>query len=181
MFRHTVDRELTLRQVTPDDAPALFALIDEQRDWLRTWLPWVDLSTGIEITRGFTENALAAYHRDGMVTAVLVVDGAVGGVCGLHALDHTNKSTSLGYWLSRDLQGRGLMTRAVRALADHVFRDLRFHRLEIRCAVGNAPSRGIPTRLGFREEGVARGAELVNGTFLDLVVYAMLDDEWDEA
>ena len=45
----------------------------------------------------------------------LVADSAIAGVLGLHGLDRDNRSTSMGYWLARSAQGRGLMTRRGRA------------------------------------------------------------------
>jgi RimJ/RimL family protein N-acetyltransferase len=81
-------------------------------------------------------------------------------------------------WLSADEQGRGTMTEAVRALVDHAFGPWNLHRVEIGAAVGNARSRAIPERLGFRPEGVRRRAERVGDRFLDLVVYAMLAADW---
>ena len=55
------------------------------------------------------------------------------------------------------------------------------NRIEIRAAVGNARSRAIPERLGFREEGTLREAELVDGAALDIVVYSMLASQWRAA
>ena len=49
---------------------------------------------------------------------------------------------------------------------------------EIRAAVGNARSRALPQRLGFREEGILREAERVGDAYLDVVVYSVLASEW---
>ena len=46
--------------------------------------------------------------------------------------------------------------------------------MEIRVAAENRPSRAIPERLGFRMEGTRRQAELVDGRYLDSVIYATL-------
>ena len=63
-------------------------------------------------------------------------------------------------------------------MIEYAFRDLNMNRIEIRCGTGNAKSRAIPERMGFKNEGVARGSEWLHDRFIDLVVYAMLADEW---
>jgi ribosomal-protein-serine acetyltransferase len=50
--------------------------------------------------------------------------------------------------------------------------------VEIRCATGNTRSCAIPERLGFSREGVLREAEWVNGRFLDLVVWSLLEQDY---
>ena len=84
----------------------------------------------------------------------------------------------IGYWISVAEEGRGLVTRAVRALMDVGFGDLGLHRIEIRAGVDNLRSRAIPERLGFVREGIERGGERGANGFYDLVVYATLEDEW---
>jgi ribosomal-protein-serine acetyltransferase len=70
------------------------------------------------------------------------------------------------------------MTSAVRVLVGHALSTWDLNRVEIRVAVPNWRSRAIPERLGFREEGILRQAELVDGSYLDTVVYAMLKEDW---
>ena len=102
------------------------------------------------------------------------MDGRLAGCVGLHGIDRSHLSTAIGYWIAGEFEGRGLMTRAVRVLVEHAFGDLGLHRVEIRCAVGNARSRAIPERLGFRQEGILRGAERAAGRHLDIAVYGRL-------
>jgi len=66
------------------------------------------------------------------------------------------------------------MTEAVRALVDHAFGTWRLHRIELGAATGNARSRAVAERVGFREEGVRRDSERHGDDWLDMVVYAML-------
>ena len=56
----------------------------------------------------------------------------------------------------------------------HALTAWELHRVEIRVATGNARSRAIPERLGFRREGTLRGAERHGERFLDLDVFALL-------
>jgi ribosomal-protein-serine acetyltransferase len=166
-----------LRLLDEGDADELYRLIDENRAHLAYWLPWAADHTP-EATRQFirlTQRQAAA--NDGF-QAALVCEGAIVGVAGFLAVSWPHGSTSIGYWLSERHQGRGLMTSAVRALIEHAFGEWDLHRVEIRAATGNARSRRIPERLGFREEGVLRGAERIGERYNDLTVYGILAPEW---
>jgi ribosomal-protein-serine acetyltransferase len=168
-----------LRAFEETDAEELFALTDAHRDHLAPWLPWVPLTTSPAVSLEFirmTRRQLA--DDDGMQLALVDTDGSLAGVAGFHRFDWANRATSIGYWLAADRQGRGLMTAAVRGLLNHGFGGRGLHRVEIAAAVGNARSRAIPERLGFREEGVRREAERHGDAYLDLVVYALLAPEW---
>jgi ribosomal-protein-serine acetyltransferase len=143
---------------------------------------WASTDRTVETTLGFiraTRRQIA--DNDGLQTAVVDPGGAIVGVVGVHHLDWANGKTSIGYWLARDAQGRGVMTAAVRAYVDYAFTTLGLHRVEIEAAVENVRSRAIPQRLGFREEGIRREVERVGERRLDRVVYAVLADEWPGA
>ena len=47
-----------------------------------------------------------------------------------------------------------------------------------RAATGNAKSRAVPERLGFRLEGVARQSEWLYDHYVDHAIYAMLLEDW---
>jgi ribosomal-protein-serine acetyltransferase len=109
---------------------------------------------------------------------VVEVDGQIVGVVGFHAIDWINRSTSIGYWLTAEAQGRGLMSAAVRVLVDHAFRVWELHRVTIEVVVGNERSRAIPERLGFTQEAVLKEAKLIRDSYEDTRLYAMLAPDW---
>jgi ribosomal-protein-serine acetyltransferase len=117
-------------------------------------------------------------ENNGLQTAIVDPGGRIVGMVGFHGVDWMHRTSSIGYWLARDEQGRGTMTEAVRAYVDYGFATLKVNRISIRAAVENARSRAIPQRLGFREEGVLRGVERIGERTLDGVVYAMLAADW---
>lgn len=152
------------------DANELYALTEKNRARLREWLPWADGVKGPEDTLRFLRATRGERDRQ----FCLRVDGRIAGCVGLHAIERTHGTAFVGYWITGELEGRGFVTKAVRAVVEHAFKDLGLHRVEIRCAVGNARSRAVPERLGFRQEGLLRGAELVLGRRLDVALYARL-------
>ena len=88
------------------------------------------------------------------------------------------RRAEIGYWLDKDLQGRGIITRAARALTTYAITELGLNKVEIHAAAGNTASRAVPERLGFTQEGIIRQSEWLNGQAHDLVVYGMVAGEW---
>src|SRR5690606_11605413 len=126
----------------------------------------------------FISTTLAQIASDNGFHTAIRWSGRIVGIVGTHRIDWANKATSLGYWLDKDAQGRGIMTRACAAYIDHLFGELQLHRIEIHCATENSKSRAILERLGFVAEGIARDSERVNGRFVSHVVYSLLSSEW---
>jgi ribosomal-protein-serine acetyltransferase len=172
-----VSDDCHLRLLEEADAEELYRLIEANRAYLARWMPWAAGQTP-ETTLEFIRLTLRQAAANDGFQAALVCDGAIIGMVGFHGVNWPHGSTTVGYWLDERHQGRGLMTRAVRALVDHAFGEWDLHRVEIRAATDNHRSRAIPERLGFREEGVQREAERIGERYNDLAVYGLLAPEW---
>jgi ribosomal-protein-serine acetyltransferase len=177
VIERSISEGVRLRRLAESDAAELYALIATNRDHLARWMPWA-----ADETERSTLDFIRLTHRqiadnDGIRTAV-IVDGQIAGVVGVHGISWTHATTSIGYWLAENFQGRGAMTAAVRAYTDHAFHVWSLNRMELRCSVENARSGAIAQRLGFHREGVLRQAETVGGRRHDVSVYSMLAAEW---
>jgi ribosomal-protein-serine acetyltransferase len=180
VLRRELPGGYALRLLEEVDAEELAALVVANRDHLVPWMPWAGSERTAEDVLPFiraTRKQVA--DNDGLQTAIVDPGGAIVGMVGFHRVDWLNRQTSIGYWLARDEQGRGTMTAAVRALVDHAFGTWKLNRVTIEAAVENARSRGVPERLGFREEGVLRQAGRVGDRVLDHVVYGMVAADWE--
>ena len=178
MFTLTVDEEIELKLLERKDAAELFETVDRCRDYLREWLPWVDSMQKKEDYYSIIEMWLEQFKKnDGFQAAILYKDKIVG-MAGYHGIDRNNQKTSIGYWLDKDYQGKGIMTKVTKTLVDYAFYELGLNRVEIQCGVHNIKSRAIPERLGFKQEGILREAEFLYDHFHDLMVYGMLAKDW---
>jgi len=174
-----VDDEVELRILTEAHAKALFALTDRNRDYLRRWLPWVDGTRSMRDTATFIRGGRERLRRNDGFPAGIWYHGELVGVIGYHYWNWSLRKTEIGYWLAEPFQGKGIMTRACRALVDYAFTGLGLDRMEIRVAAGNARSRGIAERLGFTQEGILRQAEYSSEGPQDQIVYGLLREEWE--
>jgi len=177
-FKLRAGDNLELELMADGHAEELFELTDKNREYLRQWLPWLDSNKYLQNTIDFIKYNRKQYKENSSMQMCIRYDGELAGVIGFHKVDWLNHSTGIGYWLSRDRQGRGIMTASCECILDYAFGHLGLNRVEIRCATGNTRSRAIPERLGFREEGTFRQAEWLYDHYVDHVVYSMLKVEW---
>ncbi|MGC9452323.1 MAG: GNAT family N-acetyltransferase [Oceanipulchritudo sp.] len=170
--------DLSLRVLRPNEAGMLFSLVEENRNHLREWLPWVDATRSPVDTRKFLEMSYSGFLRGAGFNYGIRFCGGLVGVIGFHGFDRVNRVTSLGYWLSVDHCGQGIMRQSVAACVEFAFHVQEMNRLYVRCATGNQRSRRIPEALGFVHEGTQRQAEWLYDHFVDLEVYSVLASEW---
>jgi ribosomal-protein-serine acetyltransferase len=178
LFHRRLDEEIELRALDEPDAEVLFDLTDHNREHLRAWLPWVDGTRTVHDTLAFIRSARQQEREGDGFQAGIWYRGELAGVVGYHRIDWPRRRVALGYWLGKEFEGRGIMTRACRAIVDHALGELALERVEIRAATRNLRSRAVPLRLGFVEEGVVRRAEWLYDHFVDHVVYAMARGAW---
>lgn len=179
-FRYIIDQETELRLLEEEHTETLFALTDENREYLREWLVWVDNIESVSDTRRYIRSAVQQFNDDKGFQAGIWFRGHLAGIIGYQNLDWLNRSAAVGYWVGAAFQGNGLATNACGALVDWAFREWRLNRVEIRCAVENYRSRAIPERLGFTQEGIAHQAEWLYDGFVDLVIYGVLAKDWSK-
>ena len=174
----SVSDQFNLTPLELRDADELFRVTDDNRDYLRQWLPWLDSIKRVEDTRVFIQAGQAQSAQNNGTQLAIRVRHTIVGIVGHHQIDWRNRIASLGYWVGEAHQGRGVVTAACRSLVSHAFDEARLNRVEIRCAVGNQKSRAIPQRLGFRQEGLLRDAEWLYDHFVDHIMYAILARDW---
>lgn len=173
-----LDAHIHLQLLQHHHAQVLFKAVEHSREHLRPWMPWVPRTTEVAHTKAFIQTTLDKFARNNGVQVGIFRGEQIIGMCGLHAFDHPNRSTSVGYWLAHDQQGQGIMTRTVAALLDFAFDAKNMNRVELRAATHNPKSAAVAERLGFEREGVARQCEIVDGQVLDHAVYALLKSDW---
>ncbi len=178
MLTIKVDTNTELRTYEYEHAQEVFAVVDQNRAYLREWLPWVDSTTSAETIKEFIRRSLTQLEQDDGFQAGIWHKGTFVGGIGYHSIDRDDRKTEIGYWLAASSQGKGIMTNACKALITYAFVEYKLNRVEIHCASGNTRSRAIPERLGFTQEGILREAAWLYDHFVDHVVYGLLVREW---
>ena len=134
----------------------------------------------------FTRDELAALIpkletllASGHLVPLLVVDPETTEILGggtFRHLDPTGAVVEIGYWLYPRARGRGVATKAARALAEHAF-DLGIQRVVACVKLGNGASERVLQRAKFTREGIARSVPTAGGDRVDKAVWSLLPGE----
>lgn len=177
-MRINVDENINLELIAAQHATGLYTVITANRAHFSEFLAWGDNAKSLDNFMNYIKNCELQYQEGSEINFVILLHGIPVGKMGLHYINTQNKCAEMGYWLSKSEEGKGIITRSCKALIGFGFGELGLNRIEILAAEGNVRSLAIPKRLNFTKEGVLRQAELVNGKFLDLVLYSILKEEW---
>ena len=113
-----------------------------------------------------------------MMPFVIEVDGRlVGQVTVNNIVRGSAQFASIGYWIDRDVAGRGLVPRAVALAVDHCFQGAGLHRVEICIRPENTNSLRVVEKLGLHEVGFAPAFLHINGSWRDHRIYAVTSEE----
>jgi ribosomal-protein-serine acetyltransferase len=165
--------DLAIRLLEPHHVDAVKAL--EPGDLAQTRGEWIS-ARGREAE--FIADALRRFAAGEGFWAGIWREADLLGIVALHHIKRAALSGSLSYALGAPHRGRGIMTRACAQLVDYGFGELGLNRIQVIVDVANRASRGIPERLGFKEEGVFREYYRAAEGFRDVVQYAGLGREW---
>jgi len=175
-----ISTQVSLRRLEIDDADELFELTNINRNYLRQWLPWLDITKSPEDTRTFIQTTISQFEKGLGPQYAIIIQNSIVGIIGFHSIDKSNHIAEIGYWLSEAHQGKGVITDSCKALIKQAFESLNINRIQIPAAEHNKKSRSVPERLGLTFEGILRDQENLYGNFVNHAMYSMLKSDYDK-
>ncbi|HEX4016241.1 MAG TPA: GNAT family protein [Frankiaceae bacterium] len=170
---------LRLRPLTADDIPDLLAYRGDHE--VCRYLPFEPMSE--EVLAGRIAGDLGRREITAEGDAVTlgverISDGRVVGDVVLFFRSERHAGGEIGYAFHPDVAGQGFATEACAAVLDLAYDDLGLHRVVANMDARNTASMRLAGRLGMRQEAHHVSSEMFKGEWTDLLVYAMLDEEW---
>lgn len=170
------DTWLVLRR--PDHTPGIFAAVERSREHLRRWLDWVDFCTSTEDIDARQAHAKKLRDRGELFEFVVIRQGAVIGKVDVHEISSSQGSARLGYWLSAEVEGHGIVSKAVSHLTRFGFEAIGLDRIEIWTAADNYRSQAVATRAGYLPKASARDESATGGSDEFGAKFVMTRQRW---
>lgn len=99
----------------------------------------------------------------------------------LRILNAVSRRANIGLGIfNPKYRNKGLGTEALELIIDFGFRTLNLFSLELRVFSNNHRAIAVYKKLGFREIGLRRKADFIDGKFLDDLMMDILVEEWDQ-
>ena len=114
----SIDPDITLRELVEQDATPLFQLADNNRAYLRAWLPWLDQNTSVDSTLAFIQHNQQLSKSGNAASFGIWYRTELAGVISYNVIDKANQCAVIGYWLAEKFQGHGIMTKACAKLIE---------------------------------------------------------------
>jgi ribosomal-protein-serine acetyltransferase len=179
-----VGPRILIRPLQAGDGQALWEAIEESREQLAPWLPWVANTLSPDDSEAAARRGASRWlaRTDLMVGIWESQTGRYLGGSGLHRIDWTVPAFEIGYWLRTSAWGKGYASETVRLLCSFAFETLGANRVEIRCDAANARSASVPRRLGVALEARLRNhCRDAAGDLRDTLVFAMTPEDYAAA
>lgn len=135
---------LTLIQLRTKDAEPLFELIDRNREHLSQHLD--DTSEKYPTYDSVLESIVSPKDTKALRFGIWAGDTLAGFV-------KFKRRSELGYWIGREFQGQGYITRAASALCDYGFKTLKLNSIVAFSHKDNVQSHNVLKRIGFECRG----------------------------
>lgn len=107
-------------------------------------------------------------------------NGELIGDIGLHFFDSENKQVEIGCTIDKKHQKLGFANEAMSEILRLLFKDLNKHRIVASIDPRNECSIKLVKKLGMRLEAHFKESILLNGEWVDDLIYAILQKEWKE-
>ena len=91
------------------------------------------------------------------------------------------QSCTIGYWIAKDCEGKGMMSESLELVKEFIFNELKLHRIEAACLPHNIPSLKLLLKNGFIKEGTARKLLKINDKWQDHTVLSFILDDFQKS
>lgn len=110
------------------------------------------------------------------VFAIEVNGEAVGSIGIFPQSDIHEKSAEIGYWLSEEYWGNGIIAKAIKEIVDYGFKTFDIIRIYARPFSTNKGSQRVLEKAGFKLEARLKKALFKNGEYMDELINSMLKE-----
>jgi len=171
-------KRLIMRRIDENDCEDMFEYsIDSDVTRYLTWQPHSDINE----TKIYIADVQKKYETGKFFDWGLEYkqDGKFIGTCGFTSININKNTCEVGYVLSKNYWGMGLMPEALECIMDFAFNYFGFDKIEARFLEGNANSKKVMEKAGMICEKIDRNAMHIKGEYRTIHTYSITKEKFE--
>lgn len=166
-----------LRKFTVDDANDMFDYSSVPE--VSKFVPW-ETHTTIEDSKGFISYIIKQYEEGKLAPWAIELkeNKKVIGTIDFVAWFPQHYRAEIGFILSNEHWGRGLIPEAANEVIKFGFNKMELNKIKAPCMVENVQSQRVLQKLGMTLEGILKDEYFIKGKFRDMAVYSLLKKDF---
>jgi RimJ/RimL family protein N-acetyltransferase len=172
-------KRVRLRAIEPEDWETFYAWnqdSDAARGMYLTPFP----QSKAAVREWTASTATRSPEHDRFFFVIENLEGEIVGSISTHECDPRHGTFGYGLGIRREHYRKGYASEAVLLLLRYFFRERRYQKVNAHVYSFNEPSLRLHERLGFQQEGRLRRMFLVDGAWVDDVIFGMTADEFEQ-
>jgi len=126
-----VDSEIKLKTVELDDVENRYGIMMKNKEYLKKWLGWLDYYKNVNDLIEYTKICQKKEsNKEAYIFGIYYKDEYVGCI-EIQNIDYRNKKCEIGYWLSEDANGNGIMIRTCKTVVGYIFEIIKLNKINI--------------------------------------------------
>ncbi|UAB68758.1 GNAT family N-acetyltransferase [Vibrio sp. SCSIO 43132] len=167
---------LILRALSENDAQDLYDIFSDHQV-MKYWncAPW----DGLDVATQFIKTSRESMNNNKELTLGIYLkdSGNLLGKIMLFNLEQESRRAEIGFGISRNFWGKGVVFEAASVLIEYAFSTLELRRIEAEIDPLNVASGNALERLGFVKEGLLRQRWEIGGVVSDSALFGLLAGE----
>jgi RimJ/RimL family protein N-acetyltransferase len=166
-----------------NDAQGLYHLIENNRERLENYFPISTKEiTSLQSTVDYINNQkLLTAKKEFYFFSIKDEHQQIVGALIIKSFDWRIPKAEIGYYLDKNFEGKGIMTKAVKWLIDYGFNELNILKLYARIDPENIGSKIVALKNGFELEGLLKSEYRVAGKRLvDIEYYGLVNKSYSD-
>lgn len=143
-----VDPEITLVLKKGSDLAEFIEITSQNKEHLLDWMPWASDLAGKKTIEHYA-NSESDKRNNIRCDWKIVLNGETVGAIGLRFHDEIKSILNIGYWLSEEYEGKGIISKSVQILSKLAFEKTDTQAIEIGCDKANIKSAAVAIRCGY--------------------------------
>ncbi len=180
---HRLETErMIIKQYKEGDGPVFFELVQENMDRLLDSFPLTLANTNDEVNSElYIQSKIAEWYEQKSFSFGIWTkeESKYIGHISIKNIDWVIPKAELAYFITKDFEGKGLMSEALNVIIKFCFEELKMNRLFLRIMTDNLRSYKLAEKFGFKKEGNLRDDHRTyNGILVDLFIYGLTLEDY---